>query len=74
MTSVRTRLDNLTARLMRSMTFISVLLTILIGLGLMIKAWPILQQQSLWHMLSGEVWKPFKGEFGFGFLGFSYLT
>lgn len=65
MASARTRLDNITARMMKSMTLISVLITILIGLGLFIKAWPILQHHSLWKLLSSDVWRPFKGEFGF---------
>ncbi len=65
MSSGRTRLDNLTARLMQSMTVISVLLTVLIGLGLLIKAFPILSEHSLWKMLTAENWKPFKAEFGF---------
>ena len=65
MSSGRTRLDNLTARLMHSMTIISVLLTILIGLGLFIKAWPILSEHSVWEMLTDEKWRPIKKEFGF---------
>ena len=65
MSSGRTRLDNLTARLMHSMTLISVLLTILIGLGLFIKAWPILSEHSVWEMLTDEKWRPIKKEFGF---------
>ena len=65
MSSGRTRLDNLTSRLMHSMTIISVLLTILIGLGLFIKAWPILSEHSVWELLTNEKWRPFKKEFGF---------
>ena len=65
MASFRTKLDNLTASMMRSMTLISVLLTILIGVGLLYKAWPILQAHSLSSMLSGELWRPHQTKFGF---------
>lgn len=29
------------------------------------RSWPIIEQKSLWELLSGVIWKPFKGEFGF---------
>jgi phosphate transport system permease protein len=61
----RLRLDNLTARIMQTLTWISVLIMLLIGVGLFIKAWPILQQYSLWDLLSGESWRPLKNQFGF---------
>ncbi len=36
-----------------------------IGLGLFIKSLPILQEKSLWQLLTTSSWKPSKGEFGF---------
>lgn len=53
------------ARMMRSLTFLSVLLMFLIGLGLFLKALPLLKTHNIFQMLSSETWRPFKGEFGF---------
>lgn len=47
------------------MTVFGVLLLLFIGTGLFLKAWPLLKDQSLWHLLTSESWRPFKGEFGF---------
>lgn len=63
--SSRLVLDNLTARTMRLLTWLSIALMLLIGLGLFLKAWPILNEHSLWEMLSSDVWMPFKKQFGF---------
>jgi phosphate transport system permease protein len=45
------------------------ILPILFALGifaaLWLRAYPILQEQSLWELLSGTTWRPFKGQFGF---------
>jgi phosphate transport system permease protein len=61
----RILVDNLTARTMRLLTWLSILLMILIGVGLFIKAWPILKEHSLWEMITEHSWRPFKKEFGF---------
>jgi phosphate transport system permease protein len=53
------------SRMMRSLTFLSVLLMFLIALGLFIKALPLLKTHNVFQMLSSEIWRPFKGEFGF---------
>lgn len=50
---------------MQSLTTISLVLLFVIGLGLLYKSLPILQQNSLWQMLSSNNWRPFKMEFGF---------
>ncbi|MEP7265369.1 MAG: phosphate ABC transporter permease subunit PstC [Bacteroidota bacterium] len=63
--SSRIVIDNLTARTMRLLTWLSIVLMLLIGLGLFLKAWPILKEHSIWEMLSGDVWMPFKKQFGF---------
>jgi phosphate transport system permease protein len=57
--------DRVTARFMRSLTILSIILMFLMGLGLLVKALPILKEHSISQMLSSEIWKPFKGEFGF---------
>jgi phosphate transport system permease protein len=36
-----------------------------IGIGLFLKALPIIREKSIWVLLSSGNWKPFKGEFGF---------
>lgn len=46
-------------------TLLSLGTAIFIGIGLYIKASPILHQNSLWELLSNSEWKPFKGKFGF---------
>jgi phosphate transport system permease protein len=52
----------------RSLFVISLTPTVLflaISLALLLRFWPILQQYSLWELLSGTLWKPMKGLFGF---------
>lgn len=65
MTPTRIIVDKVMARMMRSLTFLSVLLMFLIGLGLFLKALPLLKTHNIFQMLSSETWRPFKGEFGF---------
>src|ERR1035437_794593 len=47
------------------MTVISLSFAVIIGISLYYKSVPILDQHSLWDLLTGENWKPLKGEFGF---------
>jgi phosphate transport system permease protein len=61
----RLLLDNIVARTMRVLTWLSVLLMVLIGIGLFLKAWPILKEHSLWEMISSEKWMPYLHQFGF---------
>lgn len=44
---------------------LSFLLVLVILIGLCIKAQPLLANQSLWALLTGTVWSPLKGSFGF---------
>lgn len=46
-------------------TLLALLLVLVIGVGLVLKSLPILEDRSLWSLLSGSVWKPLSGEFGF---------
>ncbi len=66
-TQSKTRLArNTTAR--RTLFLISLVPTILFVLitaALVLRSWPILEQHSLWDLLTGIVWKPMKGQFGF---------
>lgn len=51
--------------MMRSLTVLSVMLMFLMGIGLFLKALPILKEHSILEMLASEDWKPFKAQFGF---------
>jgi phosphate transport system permease protein len=61
--------DRLSANIFLVLSLFSILTVILIGAGLYYKSTPILNDSSLWHLLSSTEWKPFKNEFGF----FSYI-
>jgi len=50
---------------MLGIAFFSLLLLLVIGVSLLIKALPIMKEKSLWPLLTSGNWKPFKGEFGF---------
>ena len=47
------------------LTLLSLSFAVIIGISLYYKSVPILDQHSLWDLLTGENWKPLKGEFGF---------
>jgi phosphate transport system permease protein len=46
-------------------TIIPIVLLLVITLALVIRSWPILKSYPLWDLISGTVWKPQKGLFGF---------
>ncbi|MBN1886932.1 MAG: phosphate ABC transporter permease subunit PstC [Thermoflexales bacterium] len=41
------------------------LLAVLLIVALLARSWPILETKPVWALLAGQIWKPFKGEFGF---------
>lgn len=47
------------------LTLISLTFAVIIGISLYYKSIPILDQQSVWDLVTGKSWKPLKGEFGF---------
>jgi len=47
------------------LTLISLSFAVIIGISLYYKSVPILDQHSMWNLLTGESWRPLKGEFGF---------
>jgi phosphate transport system permease protein len=57
--------DKLARRIMLGLTVFSLSLAIIVGLSLYFKSLPMLHEHSLWSLLSGSSWRPFKGEFGF---------
>lgn len=50
---------------MLGIAIFTILLLLVIGLSLFIKALPIMKEKNLWSLLTSSNWKPFKGDFGF---------
>jgi phosphate transport system permease protein len=50
---------------MLGIAIFALLLLAVIGIGLFLKALPIIKEKSIWVLLSSANWRPFKGEFGF---------
>ncbi len=57
--------DKIARHYMLSATIVSIFILFLIGGGLFIKSLPIMQEKSLWTLLTTSNWRPFKGDFGF---------
>lgn len=62
---IRSVKDKSARHIMLGIAIFSLLLLLVIGLSLFLKALPIMKEKSLWILLSSGNWKPFKGEFGF---------
>jgi phosphate transport system permease protein len=62
---IRAYKDKTARQIMLCIAFFSLLLLLVIGVSLLLKALPIMKEKSLWSLLSSGNWKPFKGEFGF---------
>ena len=50
---------------MLGIAIFSLLLLLIIGMSLFLKALPIMKEKSIWTLLTSGNWKPFKGDFGF---------
>ena len=50
---------------MLGIAFFSLLLLLVIGFSLFVKAFPIMSEKNLWTLITTSNWKPFKGDFGF---------
>jgi phosphate transport system permease protein len=61
----RRQRDLLAARGLFLLTLLPIGLVIAVAIALVVRSWPILQTHSLWGLLSGTVWKPLQGAFGF---------
>jgi phosphate transport system permease protein len=46
-------------------SIIPIILALLILVVLVYKSWPLLKTHNLWQLLSGQIWKPEEGLFGF---------
>jgi phosphate transport system permease protein len=62
---IRALKDKSARKIMLGFAFFSLLLLLVIGVSLFLKALPIIKEKSLWVLVSSGNWKPFKGEFGF---------
>jgi phosphate transport system permease protein len=62
---IRSFKDKSARHIMLGIAIFSLLLLLVIGVSLFLKALPIMKEKSLWVLLSSGNWKPFKGEFGF---------
>lgn len=51
--------------LMKTISLGIILLAVMIGAGLYLKSLPLLKNESFFHLLTSEQWKPFQGQFGF---------
>lgn len=63
--SARRLRDRLAERSFLILATLPALLVLCILAALIIRSWPILRMQSLWHLLSGLTWLPSEGKFGF---------
>lgn len=61
----RLRKDRIARHYMLTVTILSMFVLVLIGVGLLVKSLPIIQEKGLWTLLSTSNWRPFKGDFGF---------
>ena len=61
----RRRNDRLAGRLFFVFSVIPVGLALIILVMLVYKSWPILRTQPTWQLLTGQIWKPDDGLFGF---------
>ncbi|QNL50199.1 phosphate ABC transporter permease subunit PstC [Olivibacter sp. SDN3] len=50
---------------MLTLAILAISLVFLIGIGLYLRAQPILDKHSIWELISSSAWRPMKGEFGF---------
>jgi phosphate transport system permease protein len=57
--------DRLARRAFFLVSLVPVLLLLAVVTALLVKSWPILQAESPWKLLSGTIWQPLKGAFGF---------
>jgi phosphate transport system permease protein len=61
----RRETDRLASRLFLLLSTVPLILFVVILAALVQRSWPIIQNHSLWDLLTGQVWKPAQGLFGF---------
>jgi phosphate transport system permease protein len=65
MNYIRAIKDKSARHIMLGIAIFSLLLLLIIGMSLFLKALPIMKEKSIWTLLTSGNWKPFKGDFGF---------
>lgn len=65
MSTLRIAKEKTASGVMFVMTAVSLLLVVAMGIGLYLKSSPILEEHSLWQLLTASEWRPFKNSFGF---------
>jgi len=65
MNYIRAIKDKSARHIMLGIAIFSILLLLIIGMSLFLKALPIMKEKSIWTLLTSGNWKPFKGDFGF---------
>lgn len=63
--NIRLIKDKLIGTGMLTFSILAVSMVLLIGIGLYWRSLPILENQSIWELVSSSTWRPLKGEFGF---------
>lgn len=63
--AIRQRQDRTAGRTFFVLTLVPVILVVLVTVALAIRFLPILREYSLWDLMTGTVWKPGQGKFGF---------
>lgn len=63
--SSRFKKDQRASRFFFVLTLLPVILAVVILIALIVETWPILEAHTLKELLTGQTWKPLKGEFGF---------
>jgi phosphate transport system permease protein len=57
--------DRFAAKSFFILTSLPLLIVFLILVTLVLRTWPIFEKQSVLELLNGQVWKPFRGQFGY---------
>ena len=57
--------DKIAGGIMTAFTVFSMILVVAMAIGLYMKSADILQEHSLWDLLTASEWKPMKNQFGF---------
>jgi len=61
----RKKKDNISRRTIFIISLMPFVLIMAVTLALLARSWPILEQYSLWDLLTSTVWRPMQGQFGF---------
>jgi phosphate transport system permease protein len=65
MNIIRAIKDKSARHIMLGIAIFSLMLILVIGVSLFLKALPIMKDKNIWTLLTSGSWKPFKGDFGF---------